>query len=210
MRLKMERQIAVEQERKRIARDMHDDIGSGLSELGLIAELTKQKLKGVRAKESIEKLIRSSREISGKLRELIWTVYAQNDTLERLISFLHAYASDFFENSSVECSAILPNSTPHCIITGQKRHMILMAFKEALNNVIKHANAHSVKISFEYKTPYCLILIQDDGIGFNTSILESPVGYGLSNMHARMADIDGASTITSGKEGTTVALSFEI
>ena len=208
--LKMERQIAVEQERKRIARDMHDEIGSGLSELGLIAELTKQKALDKGVKKDLDQLIHSSREISGKLRELIWTVYAQNDNLEKLISFLHNYALGFFENSNIDCQAIFPASIPDCSMSGQKRHMILMAFKEALNNVLKHSRATSVNISFEDQHPVYLIIVRDNGVGFDPAVIESPVGYGLSNMYTRMTDIGGNCSISSDSNGTTVTFSIKM
>lgn len=209
-KLQMERRTAVEQERKRIARDMHDDIGSGLSELGLQAELIRQKVGKSTLRADLKKLTQSSRDISIKLRELIWTVYSQNDTLEKLVDYLRMHALAFFENTGTVCIALLPTDIPSCAISGQKRHMILMAFKEALNNIVKHAGAQQVHIAFEDHSSYYDIVIRDDGRGFEYGKTVKPDGYGLSNMQERMEVAGGRCTIVSGSQGTTVILSLRI
>jgi len=204
-----EKRLAIEIERQRIARDMHDDLGSSLSALSLTTEIARNK-KTSELKTEIEKINTAAREISGKIREVIWTVSSRNDTLENLVSYLHNYALDLFESTSQDFNLSLPKDIPNAFINGEFRRNIFLAFKEALNNLIKYAGATKVSIAFEITGNLFSICVEDNGRGFDPSLLQNSSGNGLRNMQSRMKDISGTCVITTGENGTTVKFGFEL
>jgi len=207
IRMELEKQLAVERVRNRIAKDMHDDLGSQISAISLLLEKMKHTEYPVIAEQEIDQILKANREINSNLREIIWTVNTQYDTLEQFMSYLQRYAIDWFQPLSIKCSVILPMDMPNPIISGEMRRTILLSFKEALNNIAKHANATEVRVQFTALTPEKVsITLEDNGKGFDTT-LTTP-GYGLSNMVDRLRSIGGDCTISSTKNGTAVR--FEI
>ncbi len=198
---------ALEQERQRIARDMHDDLGSSLSALSLTTEVARHK-KVSELKGEIERINTSAREISGKIREVIWTVSSRNDSLENLISYLNQYAQTLFESSSQDLHLKIPEHIPQIFINGEYRRNIFLAFKEAINNLMKYARATVVYIDFETNEEQFIIRVKDNGIGFDPALLQHSTGNGLRNMQSRMKGIGGTCIITTGSSGTSIDFGF--
>lgn len=200
---------ALEQERQRIARDMHDDLGSSLSALSLVTEIARHK-KSSELKAEIERINNSAREISSKIREVIWTVSSRNDSLENLISYINNYALDLFESTSQDFNLHLPEHIPEVFLNGEYRRNIFLAFKEALNNLLKYAEATEVSIVVETTDDQLSILVQDNGKGFDPALLQNSSGNGLRNMQSRMSDIGGTCQINTGPNGTFIHFSLAL
>ncbi len=202
-----EKRQALENERQRIARDVHDDLGSGISALSLLAEIAKYKRSETELRSELEKISQASGVLSGKIREVIWTVSAKNDTIENLISYMSRYAYELLDSSDIDFQVNFPDYIPETTISGQSRRTLFLAFKEALNNIIKHAGATQVRIDFSVDYGVLAISVTDNGKGFDPQLLVSSTGNGLLNMQARMREIGGDCQFKTNNQGTQVIFS---
>lgn len=209
-RLDDEKREALELERQRIARDVHDDLGSGLSALSLQTAMAQYKNSPEEIKTELEKANLVAIDLSGKIREVIWTVSAKNDTLANLISYLNQYAIDLLENTDIDLLVNLPEIIPQISVTGEYRRTTFLAFKEALNNMLKHANASQVAINFKLVGNNLHIVVADNGIGFDPNLLEQSTGNGLLNMQTRMRDIGSDCHFETNKEGATITFILKL
>ncbi len=206
---RLEQQHAVEKERMRIARDMHDEIGANLTRISFLGALAKRKLDAPEeAGKQIDKMSQTAREMIGALDEIVWAVNPANDTLDHLATYLCRYAAEFFENSPIVCQFDIPAQLPHHRLSTDVRHNVFLAVKEALNNALKHANATSLRLQISAQAEVCEIVVWDNGRGFNGAKIpaadgaSSPdrgarIGNGLTNMRERLAAIGGQCVVES-------------
>ena len=209
VRLKLEKKIALHNERIRIAKDMHDDLGSGLSALKLRLDMIRLR-KLPPAPEEISNLLAATTNLNKKMKEVIWTVDIQNDNFDKLCLFLYQYANTLFDASNIECTVTLPENLSHLYISGEHRRNIFLCFKEALNNICKHAQADIVKINLSYSENIFTVQITDNGIGMVNTSLDPGSGMGLNNMKNRMSSIGGQFNIDSNHQGTKILLQYYI
>lgn len=209
--LKYEGQIALEQQRLQIARDMHDDLGSQLSAMGIKTAMLEYKFQDPAWKEEMAKLTAEAQNISTAIRETIWTVNAKNDTLDKLVDYLVKYANTLFDDLPVFHRFHIPEMLPEIVVSGEVRRMAFLAYKEILNNIIKHAKAKKVSIEISIiENQIIEIIVTDDGIGFNYEEAIKQDGNGLMNMNFRMEKINGTCTFLSVEKGTKVSLKFDL
>ncbi len=213
----MQRQRAIERERSRIARDIHDDLGASLTRITMLSESMRGELSG-HAAENAEQVYRTARETTSALDEIVWAVNPKHDTLDSLASYLGRYAQSFLAATHIRCRLDVPFHVPMWSLTAEIRHHVFLAFKEALNNVVKHAAASEVKISMQLLPKGFLLCVADDGSGFKihkakeglvSAVSENGVsGNGIMNMQKRLEEIGGSCewTFVAGK-GTVVQLS---
>ncbi|HEV2453656.1 MAG TPA: two-component regulator propeller domain-containing protein, partial [Verrucomicrobiae bacterium] len=209
---KLERQNAIEKERARIAKDIHDDLGS---------RLTRMMLLGQRVEEdagSPEKLIMHARRMVDSavntmqiMDEIVWAVDPQKDTLNGLVGYISQYANEFLEGTHTRCRLEMPVQVPPVVIPAEARHEIFLALKEALNNVAKHAHATEVHIALRVADSAITIVIDDNGCGFgNGRNGNLRKGRGLENMVKRMEKLGGQCLIaTNPGSGTRITLTFK-
>ena len=201
-------QHLVEQERTRIARDIHDELGSNLSQIRLLSEMAlSQKDSPHETSISAGKISAKALEATNVLDEIVWAVDPQNDTLESLLNYLFNFASDYLSLANIRFRIDAPTRIPSHALTAQTRHQLYMAFKETLTNIVNHANATEVWIRLSLETDSASFSIEDNGCGFDLSseTVESPGANGLNNMRLRFNEIGGKYTFesTPGK-GTCV------
>lgn len=214
----LEQQQALERERMRIARDMHDEIGSKLTKISFLSEHARVDAKsdGPLAGK-IESIAETSRDLLQKMDEIVWVVNPRNDTLEHLAAYLSHYADEYFQNTSLECELRLPQAISHLPVSSEIRHNLFLAFEEALNNVLKHSGATKVKVEMLVKPPKFEIVVTDNGCGFEPAPQLSAGsgpgqrggrgGNGLRNMRQRLADVGGECAVRSQPGGgTTITL----
>ena len=207
--LEFEKIRTLEAERFRIAREMHEDIGTGLSALNLLTDMALHKNLEPGLAAEIEHIANASHKVSARIREIVWAIDLRHDSLEHLIIYFQQYATDFFHHSGVELNLALPLRMPATMLPGNTRRMVFLAFKEALHNILKHAHATRVDIDFALTGKRLEIRIRDNGRGFDPAAL-GDAGNGLVNMKKRMEDIGGVFSIRSGGEkGTEVVFQVE-
>lgn len=201
-----EKQQAIEKERNRISRDMHDDLGSGLTKIAILSEVVKKQLpEPDKAKEQVEKIAESSRELVDNLQDIIWVLNPKNDTLESLAAYVREYALKYFEPLSVKIDFDYPEEFSPARLSEEKRRNVYMTVKESLNNIAKHAWCNTVVISLKESARQFKISIRDDGKGFETEKVRL-FANGLKNMQTRIEQSGGTYSITSkpGKGSETI------
>lgn len=198
----LEKKRAVEKERTRIATDMHDDLGAGLSQIKFLSEaIGMKKQKNLPIEEEVSGIRSFSDEMIAKMGEIVWALNEKNDTLSDLLSFTRSYAVAYLEQNSIACHVEEPETIPDCYVSGDFRRNIFLTVKESLHNIVKHARASEVFITIDI-TDRLSISIRDNGIGIDKRA-GRPAGNGLYNMSNRIREINGHFEIVSEK-GTEI------
>jgi signal transduction histidine kinase len=212
--LHLHREHALEQERARIARDLHDDLGAGLTEITMLSDVARLDCDRPEAVNAhLERIFQSGIEMAQALDEIVWAVNPSNDTLEKLISFSCEFAQGMLESAGIRCRLDVPASVPKLNLNSKTRHQLCMALKECLHNIVKHAHAHEVSVSIRLNGQMLDMSVSDDGVGFDSAILQNKAGThdGLFNLRQRIADIGGTCEIQSAPgQGTQVKCSVRI
>ena len=204
-RAQLEKRLAVQMERQRISSEMHDDIGAGLSGIKLLTEMTKVKVQDEVVEAEMEKIYQSVGDISGKMKEVIWSLNTENDQLSSLISYIQRQVRQWLENYPCQLNISIPEKIPDIEINGESRRNIFLAVKEAVHNIIKHSGADKIKIEITCNG-VLKILVSDNGKGIHTDE-SNDSGNGLKNMQQRMHHLNG-KFLMQNSEGLT--LIFEI
>jgi signal transduction histidine kinase/ligand-binding sensor domain-containing protein len=218
MRLKLERlerQRAIERERARIAQDIHDNLGANLTRISLLSQAAHGELDNpAQAATQLDRIYSTARELTRAMDEIVWAVNPHHDSLDSLASYLGNFAQEFLVPLGVRCRLDVPMQLPHWPVTAEVRHNLFLAFKEALHNVVKHANASEVFITLIPAAKEFTLLARDNGVGFTLENPEAqkpaePVrlarGNGLANMRRRLEKIGGRCEIeTAPGKGTEV------
>jgi signal transduction histidine kinase len=203
-RERAEHQHALETERSRIARDLHDDLGSSLTEISVLANAG-QHTPAVEARlcNLFQNIATKAYELIGALDVIVWAVGPQADSLQSFADYVTAYTEDFFTHTKVSSRFKVPVSFPQVTLDGRVRHALLMAVKEALNNIVRHAEATEVEFCMAAEEGGLAIDINDNGKGFEGH----GVGHGLKNLQERLVKLGGTCVIESHIGiGTTVKI----
>ncbi|HYV91968.1 MAG TPA: two-component regulator propeller domain-containing protein [Chitinophagales bacterium] len=191
--LKQERILA--DERNRIASDMHDDLGADLSNLLMLARMTKRsKQFGNEEQRHLETMETSISNTISKVDEIIWALNPSNDSLSDLVRFLKEYIYVFKERSKIDFSLKSPELIPEKKLSSRFRRNIVLVFKEAMNNIIQHSQATKVEVKIGLENNYLIVSIHDNGIGIIGSEKETR-GNGMFNMERRIKELNGAFEI---------------
>jgi signal transduction histidine kinase len=202
----LERLRTLDKERARIARDMHDVVGSRLTQLSVMHDIfAKEHALSTSAIDSLHRLSGTAREAIAALDEVVWTVNPRNDSLANLADYLCHCASEYLQPLEIRCHQDVPIEWDPRQVQAQTRHEILLAFKEALQNVAKHAVATEVLLTLRHEGGIFRILLEDNGRGLPADLLGCEKD-GLSNMTARLAGVGGTCRISAGKNGGTSVL----
>lgn len=195
----LEKQTALENERTRIAADMHDDLGSGLTKINYLSQMA---LANKDNEVNLKKIHKTSSELVENMSEIIWAMKEENNSIEDLITYIKMYAVDFLESNSLEFKISIPETFTSLVVKGETRRTIFLSVKEALHNIVKHAHAKTVKITIELDDDF-KIRIEDNGIGFEEHQVKLGHGNGLNNMKKRIKSINGSTEIILNN-GTTI------
>lgn len=203
-----DRQKAIEKVRSKISMDIHDEISSGLTKISLLSQSIKSKYEMNKKVEPeiVDKITASSKEVIDNLGEIIWAVNPKHDNLQSLLSYIRNYITNFFEATPLECTVCFPDEMSQRLVSPDMKHNLFLVIKEALNNIVKHAEATKVTIQFRYTESSYMLIIQDDGKGIN-DLNGRFFGNGLTNMKTRMEAIGGNLTVHSAcSKGTQLQL----
>lgn len=207
-RIILEKQQAIEKERTRIATDMHDDLGAGLSRIKFLSEtigIKRQRQQPI--EEDISKIREYSHEMIDKMGEIVWALNEKNDSLSDLLSYTRSYAVEYLSQNGIQCTVSLPEQLPASFVSGEFRRNVFLAVKELLHNVVKHAQANHVTITLDINHVLA-IYISDDGIGFDRAHIR-PYSNGLINIEKRMKEIGGTMSMET-TNGTSVKLEIPL
>lgn len=193
--------------RSEISDELQLELGRGLSEIKQMSDLVQQRTSREHSIE-LQRISENSARLIRSMNEIVWALDRQNDQLEKMLDYLAAYAYEICQQVNIGCTTTLPPSCPEVQITSDTRRHLFMAFKEALHNIIKHANATEVNIQFAV-TADLSIYIRDNGKGIHLSEKMSDTGNGLKNMKRRMTLLSGTFNITT-ETGTTVVLTMPV
>ena len=207
-KLEFERRQLIEKERTRIATDMHDDLGAGLSRIKYLSQsMLNKKIPDDVMRKELEKITSFSDEMSEKMGEIVWALNEKNDTLADLIAYSRSYAVEYLANHNIQCDPDTPLHLPATFITGEMRRNIFLSVKECLHNIVKHAGATKVCFSVQLEK-MIQIVIHDNGKGIDWEN-RRPFSNGIENVNKRMKEIKG--TVDFGNDrGTRVCLSIPL
>jgi signal transduction histidine kinase len=188
-----------------VARDLHDELGATLTEISMLGSLARTPALPLRDRERcLEKVTNVSRTMVATLDEIVWAVNPKYDSVASLASYYSLYAQRFLNLAGIACRLAVAQSFPSAPLDSRLRHGLFLAFKEALNNAVRHSNASQVRIEMEIVAKQLKIAVADNGRG--VVLGDCPEGSdGLSGMRERMARLGGRCEIKSQPEnGTTV------
>jgi signal transduction histidine kinase/streptogramin lyase len=212
LRLKLrqlEQEAALYKERTRIAKDIHDDLGASLTEISLLGELAQHDFSTAgTARGHVEKIAVMARDGIRALDEIVWAVNPRNDTLAHLIDYVGQFAVDFLRVAAIRCRLDFPEQPPVRAVSAEVRHNFFLVAKEALHNVVKHAQATEVWLRVNVSDARLQLTVEDNGSGFDCPP-ENAWADGLRNMRERLAEMGGKCQVRSqGGLGTKVI--FEV
>lgn len=202
----LEKQQAIEKERTRIATDMHDDLGAGLSRIKFLSENIKANKGNDEAMlKDIEKISGYSNEMAEKMGEIVWALNEKNDTLADLVAFTRSYVQEYLSGQNIHCELNTPLELPSTFITGEMRQHIFLSVKECLHNIVKHAEASRVYFSVKLNGAI-EIIIHDNGKGIDWNNRRA-FSNGIENINRRMKEINGKASFAN-EHGTKVSLTI--
>ncbi len=191
----LEARAALDNERTRIARDMHDEVGAGLSQLAILQEILARELPSLgEPHQRALQLAQTTRRIIDSLDEVVWTVNPENDTLTSLAGYLSQCATSYLGSVEIACRLDAPFDWPSIEVRSQVRHNLVLAFREALQNILKHSHATETSLTLRLESAIFIVLLTDNGVGFPEG--QPNLGQdGLANMRARLAAIGGTCRV---------------
>jgi signal transduction histidine kinase len=203
----LEQQAALQRERARIAKDIHDDLGANLTQIAYLGELANQdrgepNLVG----ERIGTISATARQAVKSLDEIVWAVNPRNDTLAHLLDYAGQFTVDYLRTIGVRCRLDFPAEIPARELSTELRHNLFLVIKEALHNIFKHAGATEVWLRAAANSESLDLVIEDNGRGF-ASAPDDALADGLRNMRQRMSEIGGEFQVESRPgSGTKITL----
>jgi len=202
-----ERTREIEQERARVAHDLHDDLGSGLTEVNMLTTLVKSPAtSGDEKLRYLRELEDTARRMVTSLDEIVWAINPRNDTIASLASYFGSYAQRLLDLASITCGLDIKHDLPEYPLDPRFRQELFFAFKEALTNVVRHSGATQVWLRISVQDDCLIVEVSDDGNGFDAKNTHAGED-GIANMKDRLKSLDGTCEITSDpRKGTSVSL----
>ena len=207
---RMEKRQAVDEERTRMARDLHDEMGARFTQISLLAG---RALKSGPADETVREPIRSIngavKELAAALEEIVWAANPSHDSLEGFSNYLSQYAGAVLRDAGLRCRLDIPTLLPTRTLPSGLRHRLMMVVKEALNNALKHAHATEVRVQLELDGERLRVTVADNGDGFDPASVKR--GNGLDHSARRMEEVGGTCRVDSAPgAGTQVRLNVPL
>lgn len=210
-----EQQLAIHQtelnERSRIAKDLHDELGAGLAKVSLIADISQNKASvAPEMQDNLKSIASTSKELISSMRDLVWTLNAQDLSLDTFVSRLRQYTNEYLDNFSIEYTIDFPVNFPEIVVSKTVARQFMLTYKEALTNAVKHSHATLLVFSLRLQGDTLHFNLKDNGIGINRERMR--VGSnGLKNMEQRMVAIGGDFKLQSAEnEGTSIDILFSL
>ncbi|WP_164735523.1 ligand-binding sensor domain-containing protein [Pseudoflavitalea rhizosphaerae] len=206
-RFRLNRLLEMERVRTRIARDLHDDMGSTLSTINILSEMARMKVNKDAGKtaEYLNKISDNSSRMMEAMDDIVWSINPMNDSMQRITARMREFATGVLEARNIEFSFRVDDEVANLKLNMEERRDLFLVFKEAVNNLAKYSQCKNAKIELRADQHTLHLLVQDDGIGFNAETADN--GNGLNNMRKRAQSLNGKLLVKSSPhKGSTVLL----
>ena len=213
---RLKRLLELERVRTRIATDLHDDIGSSLSQIAILSEIVRQKVGDNGANEPLNLIADTSREMVDSMSDIVWAINPDKDSLADLIQRMRRFASDILDSSDIAYRFHFDEKHREIALGANIRREVYLIFKECVNNLVKYANAGAVEMSVMIENNSLVLKVKDDGKGFDTEAVfngnyDGFGGNGLINMRRRAESLGGNFVVESRKNaGTNVTIKIPV
>jgi len=210
-RLRLNRLMAVERIRNKVARDLHDDVGSTLSTINILSSMAKSKLltDPVKTSEYISKITNNSQHMMEAMDDIVWSIKPDNDNMQKIVARMREYASSILEPKDIGIEFQVQAKVYDLKLKMETRRDVFLIFKEAVNNSAKYSHGSKIEIGITYENKKLGISISDNGKGFNVQNADS--GNGLGNMRKRAETLRGKFEINSEEgNGTGIRLMIPV
>jgi ligand-binding sensor domain-containing protein/two-component sensor histidine kinase len=200
------RLLELERVRTRIATDLHDDIGSSLSQIAILSEVANRHVDPAHPKlaEPLNDIAGISRELVDSMSDIVWAIDPERDHFGDLIHRMRRFASDVFSPRDIRLGFQSPAEEQDLQMGADLRRQIFLIFKEAVHNVLRHSGATEVSVDIQIEHGWLNLKVADNGWGFD--LLRNHDGHGLRSMRERARKAGGEIEITSSARGTVVVL----
>jgi ligand-binding sensor domain-containing protein/two-component sensor histidine kinase len=206
--IRVKRLLAVELLRTRVARDLHDDMGSTLSTINILSSMAKNKVQvdNNKTTEYLGKISEYSERMMDAMDDIVWSIKPSNDSMHKITARMREFATNVLEAKEIDFEFTIDESVYEVKLNMEARRDFFLIFKEAVNNAAKYSKAKHLVIRLTMKNRKLVLIVKDDGVGFN---LVEADGNGLGNMQKRADQLNGYITIESQKgDGTCVNLTI--
>ena len=203
--------LELERVRTRIATDLHDDIGSSLSQIAILSEVVRQKVGQDHAAvtEPLSQITTSSSELMDTMSDIVWAIDPHKDRLTDLTQRMRRFASDVLTSRNIDFDFHEPDAHHNLNLGADVRRQVFLVCKESINNIVRHSHCTQVYIEFRVNRDSLSLIIKDNGRGFDTA--HESDGHGLLSMEQRAKETGGTLQITSQPgEGTVITLTMPI
>ena len=207
-RYRVGRLVELERIRTRIATDLHDDIGSNLSLIAMLSEVTlRTHRENTKVAEALSQIAGTARELVDSMSDIVWAVNPQKDNVRDLTKRMRRFASDIFSARNITFKFLGPNEEQNAKLDTDTRREVFLIFKEAVNNIARHSECTVAEVELQVTTGWLALTLRDNGKGFDTSATND--GNGLPSMRQRAKRLGGKFDVRSGG-GTTVTVKVPI
>ena len=210
-RLRIKRIVALAELRNRVARDLHDDVGSTLSTISILSTMAKGMLAQdpAQAGKYIAKIADNSQHMMDAMDDIVWSIKPMNDSMQKIVARMREFASGALEPKNIDVEFYVDEEVLDLKLNMESRRDLFLIFKEAVNNIAKYSDSDHVTIHIKYVQKRLMLKIKDNGIGFDINAADS--GNGISNMKKRAAMLNGRIKWYSDKDrGTYVLLNVPV
>lgn len=208
-RIRVNRILATEKVRRRIARDLHDDIGSTLTSINIMSAMARRNAEQdlPKTQEFLHKIGESTTQMMESMDDIVWSINPMNDNLQRVIARMLEFTTGMLEARQIAFSFVVDEKIYQQKLKLESRHDFFMIYKEAINNMAKYSQCKFADIRVQLRRGQLVLRVQDDGVGFDMTIEKD--GDGLLNMQRRAYRMRGHLNVQSqpGK-GTVITLMF--
>ena len=210
-RLRVNKILAVEKLRTRVARDLHDDMGSTLSTINILSSMAKSKINvdPIRTTEYLGKISDNSQRMMDAMDDIVWSIKPSNDSMQKIAARMREFANNVLEAKEIELDFRVDDTVFDIKLNMEARRDFFLVFKEAVNNAAKYSRASMVTVQLGMHSHRLVLLVEDDGTGFDPETADG--GNGLGNMQKRAAAMQGRlQVISKPGGGTQVTLNIPV
>lgn len=205
------KQEQLQQIRSEIARDLHDELGSELSGINILCQVATGRLisQPALAQSTLATISETSRQVMDRMRDIVWNLSLHHLYSDNVAERITTLTANILEHTGIHPKITIPPNLPATILLPDQWRHLSMIYKEAVHNVVKHARATELVVSFEIDKEKARLIIEDNGMGFRKN--SELAGNGLANQQYRAALLNGQLTVTSQPEtGTRICLEFPL